>query len=112
MRREIKVLLKILFIILSFFIYWWLESGLLIRSGDEVIKSCIFAIATFLATNQLLRKYLLGLTILSLFLTVPFYLFWQMTPSTFFGSIGVGMMTIFILSFLPELMIKGFSKRI
>ena len=112
MIRGIKVLLKVLLIILSFFIYWWLESGLLIRSGDEVIKSCIFALATFFATNQLLRKYSLGLTIFMLFLMIPFYLFWQMPQSTFFGSIGVGMMTIFILSFLPELITKGFSKKI
>jgi|GEM_PF-3313969 hypothetical protein len=112
MSKQTEFILKNLLIFLTFFIYWWLESGFLIQEGDEIIKSIIFTFSTYLAFSIKLKKLLLWLICFALILTVIMYSFWQMPQADFFGSIGFGMMLIYIISCLPEVIKKGYIEKL
>lgn len=112
MNKQTKFFVKYIFILLSFFIYWWLESGFSLQEGNEIVKSVIFALSTYLAYNIKLKRLLLWLVCILFFLTLVFYLFWQLQQANFFGSIGFGMMIIFIVSFVPEFLKKGYTENL
>lgn len=98
-------------IIISFFtvgIFWALESGFSLRNGDELIKSTLFAIVFFIAIEEKYRKYLLITSIILFLLMIFLYLFWQIAYATFFGSMGFGILCIYVLSFVPDLIKRGF----
>ena len=103
-----NVLTKIFISFFSVGIFWFLESGFSLRNGDELIKSIIFGTALFGAFTNSLRKYLLVFSIISIGIMIILYLFWQIPFATFFGSIGFGILSIYILSFTPNLIKKGF----
>lgn len=99
---------KIVISLLSIGIFWALESGFSLRNGDEFVKSVIFAVVLFISFTKKLRKYLLTISIMLFVAMVILYLFWQIPSATLFGSLGVGILFIYIFSFISDLIKKGF----
>lgn len=107
MKQKNKYLFKLLAAFFSILVFWWLESGLLIRNGDELLKSSIFALCFFIAINKVFRKYLLWAGLILLGLMVILYMFWQVPVAAVLGSFGIGMIAIFLIGLLSELIKRG-----
>lgn len=93
-------------------IFWWLESGFSIRDGGEPWKSSIFGFSLFLAMIKRTRIYLLWTSLILLVIMVLFYMFWKIPWAATFGSIGLGILAIFLIGLLPELIKRGFIEKI
>ncbi|MEK7616864.1 MAG: hypothetical protein AAB414_02330 [Patescibacteria group bacterium] len=111
MKKTKSFFLKLFISIASVPIFWGLESGFSLRNGDELLKSVIFASSLFIVMTERYKKFVLWISIILNFLMVILYLFWQINLSNLFGSIGFGMLLIFILSFIPDLMKRGFVEK-
>lgn len=111
MEKTKVIFLKLFISIISIGFFWGLESGFKLRNGDELIKSIIFAGSLFITLTGTYKKFILWVSILLLGIMIIFYLLWQIPLSSFFGSIGFGMLLIFILSYLPDLIKKGFVEK-
>ncbi len=107
-----RLLTKIILSAFSIFGFWYLESGFMIKSGDELIKSIIFGITLFIAMNSVYRKYLFLVCFFLLTLMTFFYLFWQITWADRFGSLGFGMLFITSLLYLPAIIKKGYVEKL
>lgn len=108
MKRTKKLLLKLFVSIMSVGLFWWLESGFTLRNGDELVKSSIFAVSLFIILTGEYKRFVLWISLMLLITMIILYLFWQIALSNLFGSIGFGMFLIFILSYTPNLVKKGF----
>lgn len=104
MRKNILILFLS---IMSVGFFWWLESGLTLRNGDELVKSSIFAGSLFIILTGNYKRFILWISLSLLLIMIIFYLFWQIPLSSFFGSIGFGMFLIFVLSYVPDLVKNG-----
>lgn len=103
---------KLLVSIISVAVFWWLESGFSARNGDELIKSVIFALSLFIILMSGYRKLILRTALSLLGVMVIFYLSGRIAFSSTVGSIGFGMLLIFMLGFLPDLIKKGFVEKL
>ncbi len=104
-------LLHLIISISSVGLFWWLESGFSLRNGDELAKSVIFAVALFVILTNKYKRFVLLLSLVLMGLMVILYLFWQLSLSNLFGSIGFGLFIIFSLSLLPDLIKSGFVEK-
>lgn len=107
-----KLLLRIFLSVLSIFVFWYLESGLMIKNGDELIKSIIFGATLFIATLAQYRKYLFLFSFFLLGFMITFYLFWQMTWADRLGSLGFGILVITTSSYILRLLKNGFVEKL
>lgn len=107
MSKPKSYFLVILLLILLPPIFLYLEFGFYAFSVDKLIQPIIYTCAFFVTLNKNLRRYLLFAVLVSLFLMVLFYLFWQLDFANLFGSMGFGMLIIYMSGHLPELVKKG-----
>lgn len=112
MKRTEKLLLKLFVSIMSVGLFWWLESGFTLRNGDELVKSSIFAVSLFIILTGEYKRFVLLVSFLLLIIMIILYLFWQIPLSSFFGSIGFGILSIFVLSYIPDLVRKGYIEKL
>lgn len=112
MKKNKKLFLKLFIAIISVGLFWGFESGFSLRNGDELIKSIIFSITLLIILITKYKKIILWISICLLILMVILYLFWQIPLSTLFGSIGLGMFLIYIFSFMPDLIKRGFVEKL
>lgn len=103
---------KLLVSIISVAVFWWLESGFALRNGDELIKSVIFAVSLFIVLTPGYRKLILWTALSLLGVMVILYLSGRIALSSTAGSIGFGMLLVFMLGFLPDLIKKGFVEKL
>ena len=103
-----KFIIQSVVFLLSLPVFFWLESGFVSKGGVDLVRPLIFAAALTIFMNQNLRKYLLTIALSLLSLMVPFYLFWQMDISNWVGSLGVGLLAIYIIEYFPKLIKNGF----
>lgn len=106
-----RLLTRIVLSLLSIFGFWYLESGFMIKNGDELIKSIIFGITLFIATAPQYRKYLYLCSFFLLGFMIIFYLFWQLVWADRLGSTGFGILLIIIFTYLPQLFKKGYIEK-
>lgn len=107
MKKELKVFFALLIFVISFFIFNLLEFELL-SSGNKFAESSIFSMS--LVVSFFIPKLRLKLLILAFFLMfimMIFYLAGRLAFSNFSGSTGIGILTIVLLSYLPEIVKKG-----
>ncbi len=107
-----RLLTRIVLSVFSIFGFWYLESGFMIKNGDELIKSIIFGITLFIAMNPVYRKYLFLVCFFLLTLMTFFYLFWQITWADRFGSIGFGILVITVFSYMWQLLKNGYVEKL
>lgn len=107
-----KILLKAFFVIISFFIFWWLESGFKMEEVIAIAKPLVFTISVSAAFSIKLRGYLLYISLLFYCLMVFLYLAWQINLANLTGSLGVGILIVLILSYLGDLIKKGFVDKL
>lgn len=112
MEKTKVIFLKLFISIISIGFFWGLESGFTLRNGDELLKSLIFASAFFIVLTNKFKNYLLRISVTLLVIMVILYLFWQIPLSSFFGSIGFGILSIFVLSYIPDLVRKGYIEKL
>lgn len=107
-----KFLLSILIFVIAVPTFIWFEIGFEVESFKDMIKPFIFSFSLVFSLINLYRIYLLITSLTFLFLMVIFYLFWQIPLSEWFGSVGIGILTIYIFGYLPELIKNGYVKKI
>lgn len=112
MKKTKKFVLNLSVSIISIGVFWWLESGFALRNGDELIKSIIFAIVLFMVLIDVFKQLILWVSFSLFGIMIILYLFWQIPLSNMFGSIGFGILLIFILSYLPGLIKKGYIEKL
>lgn len=103
-----KFIIQTLVFLLSLPVFFWLESGFSLKETVDLVRPFIFAAALAIFMNQNLRKYLLIIALSLLSLMVPFYLFWQMDISNWLGSLGIGLLAVYIIESFPKLIKDGF----
>lgn len=107
-----KILIAIMILIISFPIFIWLENGLAIKGSSDLIKPVIFSFSASFAYINFKRRLLLILSMIMLFIMVIFYLFWQIDLANWFGSLGFGMLVIYTLGHIPQLLKKGYVEKL
>lgn len=107
-----KILLRVLLTIISFFIFWWLESGFKIEDVSAIIKPLVFASSVFLTFSIRPRRYLFYVSLLFYFLMVFLYLILQINLANLAGSLGVGILIVLILSYLGDLIKNGYLEKL
>ncbi|MDP3973620.1 MAG: hypothetical protein Q8P92_02180 [Candidatus Daviesbacteria bacterium] len=110
--RVNKLILSIIIFIISLPIFIWLESGFAIKSATDFVKPLIFSASLVISSVRFYKHYLLIISLTLLFLMVIFYLFWQIPTADWLGSVGIGMFTIYIIGYLPELIRKGYVEKL
>lgn len=106
------MLLKTFFVIMSFFIFWWLESGLKIEEISAIIKPLIFALSVSMTFSIKLRRYLLYISFLFYCLMIFLYLIWQISLANLAGSLGIGILAILIFSYFGDFVKRGFVEKL
>ena len=107
-----EILLKIIISLLSIFVFWWLESGFLIKNDDEMIKSIIFGVVFSITLFSRYRKYLFLVSLCLLGLMVLTYMFWQIAWSDTLASLGYGILVITVFSYTIQLIKNGFVEKL
>lgn len=107
-----KLLLSILILIISFPIFMWLESGFSIKSFLDLIKPLIFSFSASISFINFYKKFLLIFSLSLLIIMVFFYLIWKIDLSNWFGSLGFGMLIIYVVGYFPQLFKKGYVEKL
>lgn len=107
-----KFLLVFFIFFISLPVFIWLESGFFIKTINDIIKPLIFSTSLVISIANFYRNYLLRISFTLLFLMVIFYLFWQIPASEWFGSVGLGILTVYVLGHIPQLIKKGYIEKI
>lgn len=107
MGKSKSIIIKLLISAASIIFFWGLESGFSQRQGDELVKSIIFAISLFFVLTRAYKKLVMFVSLILLSVMVVLYLFGQIYLSNMVGSVGFGVLLIYTLSFLPELIRGG-----
>lgn len=95
---------SIIIFVVSLPLFIFLELGFKVVSVFDLIFPFIFSIVAAISVYKIYRRYLFIISFLLFAFMVVFYLFWQMDLSNWFGSLGIGILTITMLSHIPELM--------
>lgn len=104
----ITVLLIWIFIILSF----GLNVNLLEIALFKFIQPVIFAVAAAICIFfTFLRKYLLMVSLALLIFMILTYLFNLFDFANWTGSLGFGILTIVVFSYIPQLIKKGYIEK-
>lgn len=107
-----SVLFRILLLAVSFFAFWWLESGFKIEEISVIVKPLVFTAAVCLTFSVQLKKYLFYVILLLNSLMVFLYLMWQIPLANISGSLGIGILVVLIISYLGDLVKDGFVRKL
>lgn len=107
-----KLLIAVIILFVSFPIFIWLESGFAIKTPIDLIKPVIFSISLAASFGNFYKRILLTISLILLSFMVVFYLLWKIDLSNWFGSLGLGVLAIYIFGYLPQLIKKGFVEKI
>ena len=107
-----KFLTSILIFLISLPIFIWLESGLAIKSFVYLVRPLIFASSLAVFITPHFRKFLLIISLSLLGLMIIFYLFWQIDISNWLGSLGIGLLTIYVIEHISGLIKKGYVEKL
>lgn len=106
-----KLFLKIFLFAISFVIFVYLETGFRVDSINKLSEPLIFAFGMMFTFNFKYKKYLLFFSFLLLFGTILAYLFWQLSISDWLGSISLGILVIYAIGLLPDLLRRGYIEK-
>lgn len=97
----------ILIFIISLPIFIFLDNGISLPVRERFIQELIFAFALSLTFNKLFRRYILIFSISSLMIMVLLVSFLKFNPADWFGSLGFGVLLIYFIGLLPQLVKRG-----
>lgn len=113
MRRSTKIIFILIISVVSFLIFSGIEFEPLNQLGNKYLQSFIFSATLAISLiKPSLKLKLFYLGFFFIFLTVSFYLFGRLALSNSFASIGIGILFIVCLTYLPELFKKGFVEKL
>ncbi len=107
-----RIFLDLTIFILAAIIFSYLEFGYPLKSIDMIIRPIIFAFSLLITLKAQFRGYLLLGSLILLFLMIIFTLIWQLTLADWIGSLGFGMLVIYVAGFIPQLIKKGYIERL
>ena len=108
-----KVILVAVASIILFFIFSAIEFEPLNQATSKYIQSAIFVLIFAVAIlKPKLRSKIFYFTFLLLFLMVGFYLFQRIALANSVASVGIGIFFITLLTYLPELIKKGYIEEL
>lgn len=109
MDSNTKTILALFLFVLLFIVFNSVEYGLLNQAGNLYFQSLIFSATTIVSIfkGKLKRKLYLAAFLL-LFLTAIIYFLGNIAIANAVASIGIGMLLIVSLSYLPQLIKKGY----
>lgn len=94
--------------VVLFFLFIILEYGHLSISFNEAIQPVILTLATILIFFQgKFRHNIFRISLIMLVLMVLFYFLNQFSVSNWIGSLGIGILTVLIISYFPEFTKNG-----
>lgn len=110
--KAVKVISILIITIISFFIFSGVEFEPL-NQTYKYLQSFIFSVILAISIlKPSLRLKLCYLGLLFIFLMITFYLFGKLALSNSFASIGIGILLIVSLTYLPELVKKGYVEKL
>lgn len=108
-----KILFILIFSVSSFFLFKIMEFELLNQAINNNFQAIIFSATLTVSIFQpKYRSKLLYTAFFLLSVMVGFYLINQMALSNSFASIGIGMLFLILLSYLPQLIKKGYVENL
>lgn len=107
-----KILVTIMILIISLPIFIWLENGFSVKSSLDLVKPVIFSFSAVFCYMNFYRKFLLISSLFLLTIMVFFYLIWKIDLSNWFGSLGFGLLVIFTLGYIPQLLKEGYVEKL
>lgn len=107
-----KILVAIMILIISFPIFIWLENGFSVKSSLDLVKPIVFSFSAAFSYMNFYRKFLLISSLFLLTIMIFFYLIWKIDLSNWFGSLGFGILIIYTLGFIPQLLKKGYIEKL
>lgn len=113
MKKDIKIFLLVILFISSFLAFNVIEFEPLNQAGNKYLQSLVFS-ATF-TVSIFAPKFRMKLFYLSFFLLLPaviLYLLQQLMMANVFSSISVGMLLLISISYVPELLKKGYVEKL
>lgn len=113
MKKNTKIISILIISVVSFLIFSGIEFEPLNQLGNKYLQSLIFSatLAVSLLKSSLKIK-LFYLGFFFIFLTVCFYLFGRLALSNSFASIGIGILFIVSVTYLPEILKNGFVEKL
>lgn len=109
MKNDIKIFLLVILFVSSFLVFNLIEFEPLNQAVSKYLQSFMFSMALIVSiARPCLKVKLFYLGFLFIFLMVMFYLSGRLPLSNSFASIGIGIITIVSLTYLPQLVKKGF----
>lgn len=108
MKNITKIVIAFLLALVSFFIFNVLEFDLLLLGFSKYIQSAIFAITVGILILKPSYYFMIMIGACMIFtFTALFYLFELIPLSNYFGSIGIGLLTIASLFYLKGLLFNS-----
>ena len=104
-----RILFILILFVISFLIFNVVEFELLNQEMNKYLQSLIFSTVLILSFYRpILRIKLFYIIFLLIFAAILFYLLNQLYLSNSLASIGIGILFIVLLSYLPQLIKKGY----
>lgn len=111
--KKFRIIFILIISIVSFFIFSGIEFEPLNQVTSKYLQAFIFSATLAVSIiKPSLRLKLFYLGFLLIFLMVCFYLFGRLPTANSFASIGIGILLIVSLTYLPELFRKGFVEKL
>lgn len=97
----------VLIFIISLPIFIFLDNGVSLPAKERFIQELIFASALCLTFYKVFKRYILIFSISSLIVMILLVSFLKFALADWFGSLGFGILLIYFIGLLPELIKRG-----
>ena len=113
MSNHIKIILGLLIFILMFFLFNKIEFEQLNPAGNKYFQSSVFSVTLIISIFwSKFRNRLLYISFFLLFLMLGTYLMQKIALSSALASLGIGIMLIVTLSYIPQIVKQGYVEKL
>lgn len=97
----------ILIFIMALPIFIFLDNGISLPAKERFIQELIFAFALSLTFYKIFKRYILIFSLSCLIIMILLVSFLKFNPADWFGSLGFGVLLIYFVGLLPQLIRRG-----
>lgn len=97
----------VLIFVISLPIFIFLDNGVSLPAKERFVQELIFAFALSLTFHKVFKKYILIFSLSCLMIMVLLISFLKFATADWFGSLGFGVLLIYFIGLLPQLIRRG-----
>ncbi len=109
MMKNKRFLWGVLVFIISLPIFIFLDNGFSYPDKSRFTQELVFSLALSLTFSGIFRKYILILSVICFMIMIFFVIFLKFNIANWFGSLGFGVLLIYFIGLLSQLIKRGYT---